>query len=270
MLAQEILLRAKKNVWTHISSEHPTALYGSGLDFAQIRPYQAGDDVRSINFTASAKTDELQTNVFYEHKQISVVLVVCLTSSLQFGTQKLKTETVAEILAILTLSSLKQHHSTKIILSSKNLDEYNIKNEAQLLEIIEKILHFSFKNNVLNFDNTQHSLLHCRKSLVCILGDFYRQYPLDAIAYKHQLCSIIVRDKLEENLDSIGNMDLVDRDTHKTISIDFNKNTHKKYQKAIQNIDNQNYNYFIKHNITFGKIFTGDNYVVKLGDILNG
>lgn len=270
MLAQEILLRAKKNVWTHLSSENLSKIHGNGLDFAKIRPYQAGDDVRFINFTASAKTDELQTNVFYENKQISVVIAVFLTSSLYFGSKVLKTETIAEILAILALSSLKQHNKTKVILSSKTLDEFNIQDEAQVFEIIEKILNFNFKNNSLDFDIVKNFLLNYNKSLMFVLGDFYQQYNLDSVAHKHQLNNIIIRDKLEENPNFISNMDLVDRENNQLISIDFNKNVAKKYQNEISKIDNKNYNYFVQNNITFGKIFTDDNYFLRLNNILNG
>jgi uncharacterized protein (DUF58 family) len=86
----------KKNVFTQKSAEHLSKMRGDGLDFCEIRPYQVGDDIRKINLSASGKTGELQTNVFNEDRQINVVSCVMLSSSLHFGSVRLKNEFVQQ------------------------------------------------------------------------------------------------------------------------------------------------------------------------------
>ena len=98
MLAQEILLRAKKNIFTNKSAGELSKIRGDGLDFCEIRPYEPGDEIRKINFNASGKTGELQTNIFNEDKQINIVICIMLSSSLHFGSQCLKAKQSRKLL----------------------------------------------------------------------------------------------------------------------------------------------------------------------------
>ena len=147
MLAQEILLRAKKNVFTNKSAGELSKIRGEGLDFCEIRPYEPGDDIRKINFTASGKTGELQTNIFNENKQINVVICIMLSSSLHFGSQCLKSETIAQIIALLGCSSIKQHNQTQLLFFSKNEQQlFRFNNTSDVLHAIEAILSWDLQN----------------------------------------------------------------------------------------------------------------------------
>jgi uncharacterized protein (DUF58 family) len=269
MLAKEILLRAKKQVWTNKSSNSLSKIRGEGLDFCEIRPYQPGDDVRHINFTASAKGQELQTNVFNEDKQISVVIAVLLSSSLQFGSQTLKIETLAEIVAILGLSSIKQHNKTQLVLFEKKSIFFDLHNEAILLDALEFILNFDLAKITFDFKKANDFLATCPKSLVFLLGDFYTQYNYALTRKKHQLNALIVRDKLEENPNFLSQLDLVDFSTNHKIGVDFNAKISEKYQTKIQAIDKSISQYFAKNTIKSGKIYTHDSVFLTLNQLLN-
>lgn len=270
MLAQEILLKAKKSVWSSRVSDNTSKIRGTGMDFCEIRPYQLGDDVRHINFLASSKGEELQTNVFNEDRQMSVVISALLTSSLYFGSHILKTQTVAETVAILGFSSLKQHHATKIVLFGKEMKVFILKSQAQLLEIIEYILNYDYKNIDFDLQKVQDFLLNHHKSFVVALGDFYTDYDLGAVAHKHQLSVVIIRDMLEENPEFLDNLDLVNLQNNHKISIDFNHNIVKKYQNTLQNMDEKTYTSLQKHRANIGKIYTTDDSFLKLNSIIGG
>jgi uncharacterized protein (DUF58 family) len=269
MLGKEILLKAKKSVWTNKSSDNLSKIRGDGLDFCEIRPYQFGDDIRHINFSASAKGIELQTNVYNEDKQISVIIAVVLTSSLHFGSQILKSETLAEVVAILGFSSLKQHNQTKVVLFAENEKIFSLKNEAELLNIINYILDFNYKNIKLNHKKITDFLSHYPKSLAFLISDFYENYNCKMFANKHQINTIVVRDKLEENPEFLSDLDLVNLTNDKITSVDFSSKITKKYQQKIHKIDENINNYFAKNKIKTGKIYTCDDAFLKLNNILN-
>jgi uncharacterized protein (DUF58 family) len=270
MLAKEILLRAKKKVWTNLVSNNTSTIRGEGLDLCEIRPYQFGDDIRHINFIASSKGEELQTNVFNEDKQLNIFIGVILTPSLYFGSTLLKTETVAEVVATLGFSSLKQRNTTRVILFDSVIDSKEIKNEAQLLEVIETILEIDVKNSIVDTQKMNDFLLQYPKAYGFMVGDFYNNYHLGDSAYKHQLNAIIVRDRLEESPQFLKDLDVVSLENKARKSIDISHKTLQKYQENLNNFDNTLLLYFHKHHIQAGKVYNDDDIFLTLNAIVNG
>ncbi|VVM24860.1 hypothetical protein PA3071, partial [uncultured Gammaproteobacteria bacterium] len=166
MSAQEILLRVKKNVFTQKSAEHLSKMRGDGLDFCEC-PYQAGDDIRKINFSASGKTGELQTNVFNEDRQINVVICVMLSSSLHFGSVRMKNELIAEIVAHLAYSSIQQKNQTKLVFFFNNEKQiFQLGNMGSLLVATETLLNFDLLKTQISAETLSAYLVQQAKSLV--------------------------------------------------------------------------------------------------------
>ncbi|BAS67872.1 DUF58 domain-containing protein [Bathymodiolus septemdierum thioautotrophic gill symbiont] len=269
MLAQEILLRAKKNVFTNKSSEHLSKMRGEGLDFCEIRPYQAGDDIRKINFSASAKTGELQTNIFNEDKQINVVICVLLSSSLHFGSVKLKSVLIAEIIAHLAHSSIKQKNQTKLVFfSDVGQQIFPLSNTGELLVAIKRMLDFDLLKTELNFEALNNYLLQQPKSMTFVISDFYQHNDYGLIAHKNQINAIMVRDPLEELPNFGTELNLVNAQNHNTLTVDIDKKVAKKYQDALQIEDNKRYMHFSQHKINVGKLYTNEDVFIKLSQIL--
>jgi len=269
MLAQEILLRAKKHVFTNKSAGELSKIRGEGLDFCEIRPYEPGDDIRKINFSASGKTGELQTNIFNENKQINVVICIMLSSSLHFGSQCLKSETIAQIIALLGCSSIKQHNQTQLVFFAKNEQKlFQINNTADVLHAIEAILSWDLLKTKLDFQALTHYLLQQKKSLAFIVGDFYHDDDYSLIAHKHEVNTLVVRDRLEEMPNFSSELDLVNAENGNTIKADMGKRLASKYYKKLSDQDNQLFSHFAKHGINTGKLYTSDNAFSKLSKIL--
>lgn len=269
MSAQEILLRVKKNVLTQKSAEHLSKMRGDGLDFCEIRAYQFGDDVRHINFSASGKTGELQTNIFNEDKQINVVICVLLSSSLHFGSVRLKNELVAEIIGYLGYSSIQQKNQTKLVFFLNNEQQIlQLNSMGDLLSAIEKMLDFDLLEIQSNSKMLNNYIVQQKKSLVFMVGDFYQQDDYSTIAHKNQVNAILVRDPLEEFPYFGAELDLVDTKNHSVLKANINKRLAKKYQDALQKEDNKRYAHFAKHDINVGKIYTNDVVFDKLSQIL--
>ena len=269
MLAQEILLRAKKNVFTNKSAGELSKIRGDGLDFCEIRPYEPGDDIRKINFTASGKTGELQTNIFNENKQINVVICIMLSSSLHFGSQCLKIETIAQIIALLGCSSIKQKNQTQMLLFAKNEQQlFRINNTTDVLHAIEVVLSWDLLETKLNFQALNDYLLKQQKSMVFIIGDFYQYNDYSLIGHKSQINALVVRDRLEEMPNFSAELDLVSTEDGSTIKANMNKKLASKYHASLNAQDDQLFSHFVKHKINAGKIYTSDDAFTKLSQIL--
>ena len=104
---KKILLKAKKAVFSNLTGENLSRLKGDGIDLRDIKLYEWGDDVRRINWKATAKSGEILVNSYDEYKQLDIVLVFLASASLNFGSKRLKQDVASEVLAYLLFSSYK-------------------------------------------------------------------------------------------------------------------------------------------------------------------
>ena len=271
-VAQEILLRARKDVFSGNLGEHLTAFKGDGLDFREIRDYDHGDDIRKINWKATAKGAGVKTNVFNEERELNILLAFMVSGSINFGSVRLKQELVAEILALLSFSALKGHNrlqsqffSDKSELffepSKSNNIIYNIVENAIEIDTLGKEVDYR------KFCNFVNSVVR-QKSLIFMIGDFYGDVDLSDIAHKNEVYALIVRDRLEENPLLNGTFELIDPNSLESNEISLNKSTVKEYQKLIKEHDNRLQAHFLEHQIAFGKIYTDEDIYVKLSEII--
>jgi len=271
-VAEEILLRAKKDVFSGNLGEHLTTFKGDGLDFREIRDYDHGDDIRKINWKATAKGNGLKTNVFNEERELNIVLAFMVSGSLNFGSVKLKQEVVAEILALLSYSALKGHNRLQSQFFSNKSEKffepsksdtiiYNIVENAITIETLGKEVDYKkfceFVNGVVR-----------QKSLIFMIGDFYGDIDLSDIAHKNEVYALMVRDRIEEYPLLNGEFNLVDPNSMKGSEFTLNKSVAKEYQKLLEEHDNRLKEHFIEHQIIFGKIYTDDNIFLRLSEII--
>ena len=271
-VAQEILLRAKKDVFSGNLGEHLTAFKGDGLDFREIRDYDHGDDIRKINWKATAKGAGVKTNVFNEERELNIVLAFMVSGSINFGSIKLKQEVVAEILALLSFSALKGHNRLQGQFFSDKSELFfePSKNNTIIYNIVENSININTLGkeiNYKNFCNFVNNMVR-QKSLIFMIGDFYGDIDLSDIAYKNEVYALIVRDRLEENPLLHGTFELIDPNSLESNKISLNKSTAKEYQKLIETHDSKIEEHFEKHQITFGKIYTDEDVYLRLSEII--
>lgn len=273
-VAQEILLRAKKDVFSGNLGEYLTTFKGDGLDFREIREYAYGDDIRKINWKATAKGNGLRTNVFNEERELNIVLAFMVSGSLNFGSVKLKQEIAAEILALLSYSALKGHNrlqsqffsdKSELFFEPSKSDRiiHNIVENAVELDTLGKEVNYQkfcdFVNNTVR-----------QKSLIFMVGDFYGDIDLSEIAHKNEVYAIIVRDRLEENPLLAGEFNLVDPNSLQNSDMNMNKEVAKAYEKLLQEHDSKLAEHFIDNQIQFGKIYTDEDVFLRLSEIIKG
>jgi uncharacterized protein (DUF58 family) len=273
-VAQEILLRARKDVFSGNLGNHLTAFQGDGLDFREIREYVHGDDIRKINWKATAKSQGLKTNVFNEERELNIVLAFMTTGSIHFGSVKLKQEVVAEILALLSFSAIKGHNRLQSIFFEKKIEKFfePSKQESMVYNIVESAVEFDCMGREVDYDAfcTFVNSVVRDKSLIFMIGDFYGDIDLSEIAHKNEIYALIVRDRLEENPLLRGDFELVDTNTLLGSEVTLNKEVASEYQRLVEEQDSRLFSHFLEHQITYGKIYTDEDIFLRLSEIVKG
>lgn len=273
-VAKEILLRAKKDVFSGNLGDCQTIFKGDGLDFREIREYAYGDDIRKINWNATAKSGILKTNIFNEERELNIIVVFMLSGSLHFGSVNLKQEIASQIIALLSFSSLKGGNRLQsIFFDNKNVKffeptkqesiVYDIVSHAVDIDVIGKSIDYQsfcdFINNVVK-----------KRSLIFMVGDFYGDIDLSEIAHKNEVHTLIVRDRFEEYPYMNDQISLVDTNTLSCVDIHITKSIAKKYQNIILENDNKFKAHCDEHQINTGKIYTDENIYIRLSQIIKG
>jgi len=273
-VAKEILLRAKKDVFSGNLGNHLTTFKGDGLDFREIRDYDYGDDIRKINWKATAKGNGLKTNVFNEERELNIVIAFMLSGSLHFGSVKFKQEVAIEIMALLAFSALKNDNRLQTLFFDKKIEKFfePTKNDAIVYQLVDNAVSFDCLGREVDYQAFCDFIngVVRQKSLIFMVGDFYGDIDLSQIAHKNEVYAIIVRDRLEENPNLNGEFELVDTNTLSSSEITLNRDIANEYKKIIYQHDNKLKEHFLQHQIAYGKIYTDEDIYIRLSEIIKG
>jgi uncharacterized protein (DUF58 family) len=272
--AKEIIIKAKTNIFNTNLGNQLTSLKGDGLDFKEIKEYSYGDNIKNINWKATAKSNSLKVNVFDESRQLNIIIAFLINGSLEFGSVKMKQDIAAEIIALLGFSSIYNHDLLfPILFSNKSeifyeptYDEtimYKLIQDALEIKCIKKEVNYKSFCDYINTTMKQ-------RSVIFVVGDFYGNVDLSEIAYTNDVYALIVRDRLEEYPFLNGEYELVNATNLKSSEFNITKNVAKKYKELLDLQDEILEEHFLKHKITHGKIYTDDDIFLRLSQIIKG
>ena len=271
---QKILVRARRQVFSEMVGNNPSIFQGEGYDFIELREYMPGDDIRHIDWNITAKMQKPFIKIFREERELNVVLVSVLNGSVHFGSKKFKQETIAEVNALLGFSTLKNGD----LLSSYVFTDEMISNSKpskklyQVEKNVAEILEFDAINKKVDFKviaDTLYKRLR-RKSLILVVGDFFEIPDFKLLARKHEVVSIIVRDKLEENPPQMGFASLLDPESGAALEGNFNKASVNEYSKKVYAHDHKLYETLRKDQVRFTKVYTDSIAAVDLRRLFEG
>jgi len=268
---KEILLRAKKSVFTGNLGNNLTTFKGDGIDFAEIREYSFGDDVRKINWKATAKTGEVKINEFNEERELNISFVFMLNGGINFGTVALKQDIMVELLAMIGYSAISNGDRLSTFFFSNKL-ECKFK-PSKNLGVVEEYVKSALEINPIGKKTDYNALCDFlnstfkKKSIVIIVGDFYGDIDLNTIAHKHQIYALIVRDRFEEYPVTDGEYTIIDPSTLKSEDITLSKSSAKAFKKELQKQDSKLYEHFLEHRVNYGKIYTDEDLYLRLVQI---
>jgi uncharacterized protein (DUF58 family) len=266
-------IQIRKAVNSQMQGDFHSIFKGTGLEFDDVRPYQYGDDIRTIDWNVSAKGHGTFVKTFKEEKEQTIYFIVDVSASQFIGSPgKTKFDIVKEICGVLTLSGAKEQSQIGLLGFS---DEREIfikpkKGMAQAYEIIYSLDKLQPKSTKTNLQKAISFALETikRRSVIIIISDFIDEgyeHRLKSLARKHDLVMIQVSDKRETQLPRLGIIPVLDKETKKTFWVNTafggfrNKiaNQHAARQQAITQFSR-------KHQINFISISTDEEYVSKL------
>lgn len=211
-----------------LAGAYHSAFKGRGIEFEDVREYQPGDEIRSIDWNVTARMNHPYVKNFQEERDITVILVVDVSASSQFGGQHgLKKEIIAEIGAVLAFSAIKNNDKVGLLLFSDIVEKYvpPRKGTRHVLRIIRELLAFQPKQTGTDLKNALSYLGKVqRKSGICFLiSDFLTKdysHEIALISKRHDLISICITDPYEHHFPENGIVNFQDMESTTTVTSD--------------------------------------------------
>jgi len=224
--------------------EYHSIFKGRGMTFSEVREYNPGDDIRLIDWNVTARTGSPFIKVFEEERELTVFLLVDISSSGEFGTRsQLKKDYIAEIASVLGFSAIKNNDKVGLILFSDEIEKYLIpkKGKSHVLRVIRELLYTVPKRRQTSIRCALDFLLKVakRKSVVFIISDFLdNDYwkSLKILNQKHDVIGIHLYDQVEKNIQNFGLLKIQDPETNQSFWIDTtSKDLRERLAEDIQN-----------------------------------
>ncbi len=270
---REIEIRTKGLVNQVFSGEYHSVFKGKGMEFSEVREYQFGDDIRNIDWNVTARFGHPFIKIFEEERELTVILMIDLSGSLSFGTQKkTKQRVAAEISAILSFSALKNNDKVGLILFTDKIEKFAPprKGRKHVLRIVREILSFKPEGNKTNLKSALEYLNTTikKRSIVFFLSDFIDEgfeKILSVVSKRHDFIALAIEDIREKDLINIGLVKFFDAETGQEFFVDTsNKDFLDFYKKKrIELAKNRQYLFRINR-IDNINISVGEDYIKPL------
>ena len=281
MTSEELLKRVRKiEIKTRklsrniFAGEYHSQFKGRGMAFSEVREYQPGDDVRSIDWNVTARLNKPYIKVFEEERELTVMLLVDVSGSRNFGTlSQMKRDMMAEVAATLAFSTIANNDKVGVIFFSDKIEKYipAQKGKTHVLHIIRELLSFEPSSKGTDiaqalqyFANAQKR--HCTAFLI---SDFIQsgamEKPLLIASNRHEVNAIQIYDRREAELPNIGLVNFRDAETSKDLWIDTSiAKVRSDYAQAWRDNQNRTDQLFTRTGVKHVSIRTDEDYVKAL------
>ncbi|RAV98781.1 DUF58 domain-containing protein [Pseudochryseolinea flava] len=266
-------IQIRKAINSQMQGDFHSVFKGTGLEFDDVRPYQYGDDIRTIDWNVSAKGHGMYVKTFREEKEQTVFFILDVSASKDIGAPgKTKVDIGKEICGVLSLAAVKESSHVGLICYSDIRERYikPTKGHSQAYEIISTLTSLKPTSTGTNLTKAMAFALNAirRRSVVILISDFIDEgyeHNLKALAQRHDLVVIHISDKRETDLPRLGIIPVIDKETKKTVWVntsfgEFRNNVglhHRQRQDYLTQLSR-------KHEINFISLDTDEDYVPKL------
>ncbi len=223
---KQIEIKTKHLVNDLFGGEYHSAFKGMGMEFAEVREYTPGDDVRSIDWNVTARTGKPFIKKFDEERELTVMLMVDVSASSHYGTgDSLKSDIITELASILSFSAIKNNDKVGLLLFSNEIEKFipPKKGKSHVLRVIREIIYHSSDGNYTDvahaFDYIQKMLK--RRAVIFCISDFWDakfEKQVKLTNRKHDLVNIRILDESELRIPDIGLISFHDSETKNQIS----------------------------------------------------
>jgi uncharacterized protein (DUF58 family) len=211
-----------------LSGNYTSFFKGQGLAFREVRQYQMGDDVRSIDWNVSARMSDTYVKVFVEEREMTVMLVVDLSRSQEFGTKKSsKARLAAEVAALCAFSAIKHNDRVGLILSTDQIEKLvpPKKGQKHVMRVVREILGAKPERTGTDLKVALETLHHVarRRSVAFVLSDFFAsgyERALSLAAARHDVIPVMLVDPRDDRLPDVGLASFEDLETGDSVVVD--------------------------------------------------
>lgn len=271
---RKIEIKARKLSRNIFAGEYHSQFKGRGMAFSEVREYQPGDDVRSIDWNVTARLNKPYIKVFEEERELTVMLLVDVSGSRNFGTlSQTKRDMMAEVAATLAFSTIANNDKVGVILFSDKIEKFipAKKGKTHVLHIIRELLSFEptstgtdIAQALQYFSNAQKR--HCTAFLISdFIGAGAMYKPLLIASNRHEVNAIQIYDRHETDLPNIGLVKFHDAETGNDLWIDTAiASVRSAYAQSWRNNQNELEQLFTRTGVAHVSVRTDEDYVKAL------
>jgi len=273
-----IEIKTRRIVNNLFGGEYHSAFKGMGMEFAEVREYYPGDDIRAIDWNVTARTGKPYIKKYDEERELTVILMIDVSASGFYGTgELLKSDIMIELASILSFSAIKNNDKVGLLLFSDRIEKYipPQKGKSHVLRVIREMINHETtdKGTDIGFalDHIQKVLK--RKSIIFLLSDFWDDsfyQSMKRLNKKHDLINIQILDQSEFKLPNMGLMKVHDAENKNVYWIDTTKYNNRRNISELNLSKKNSIEYFCKRNkIDLINVNTKNGYVEPLVQFFN-
>jgi len=255
------------------SGEYHSVFKGRGMAFSEVREYQFGDDIRSIDWNVTARFHHPFVKIFEEERELTVILLIDVSGSNLFGTNvQLKQEMITEMAATLSFSAIQNNDKVGVIFFSDKVEKFipPKKGSSHILRIIRELIDFRAESSGTDIAEALRYLTNVikKRATAFLISDFMDNLPEKAVQianHKHDLIAIRVTDRREMTLPNVGMVRMLDAETGKQMWVDTGSNAiRRQLSRWAQNKSRELDVLFSRLGVDMVKVYTGEDYVKPL------
>lgn len=255
------------------SGQYHSAFRGKGMTFSEVREYQYGDDIRSIDWNVTARFNHPYVKIFDEERELTVMLLIDVSGSNEFGTRKqFKEELMTEIAAVLAFSAIQNNDKVGVIFFSDQIEKFipPKKGTTHILRIIRELVDFKPQSQRTNISEALRFLNNALKKrcIAFVLSDFIDRKFYEALrisARKHDLVALRIYDPSESELPRLGLTRMYSKETGKTIWVDTSSaKARRHYEKWWADTERYIQNSFLRCGVDSANLRTDSDYIKPL------
>ncbi|MDR1474409.1 MAG: DUF58 domain-containing protein [Endomicrobium sp.] len=268
---RQLEIKSSKLVNEIFAGQYQSVFKGQGIEFAEVREYQVGDDFRSIDRNVTARHGKPFIKLFAEERELTVIFLIDVSASQNFGSSdKLKSEIAAEVSALLAFSSLKNNDRIGMLSFSDHVEKIikPRKGKNNILRIINEILSSNPKGTKTSISTALKAIneIWTRRAIVFLISDFQDEnYEKDLAitAKRHDLICIRVEDERETDISKVGLIGIQDPETNETTIVDSSSLSESFKQNALE-FKNRTDKIFKKTEVGVINLNTKNSYIKPL------
>ena len=270
---QRIEIFTNRLVNTVFAGEYESVFKGQGITFDEVREYQVGDEIRTIDWNVTARMGQAYIKKYVEERELVMMLVVDMSASTSFGSiAETKAEIAAEIAALLAFSAIKNNDKVGLICFTDTVEHFvpPRKGKRHVLRVVRDILHFQPKQSGTNIETALTFVDRVLKphSVVFLISDFKDagyEKQLRLSSKRHSLITITLQDRREVELPDVGLIELEDAESGERIVVDTrSEEARRLYTELNQRADAERRQVFRASQVDSIHIRTDESYVKPL------